>query len=96
MVEEALYNPGFHSKMDYEIFILHRRTPEKFFDVIGYELSIFNPERYAELSELLGREITSKEPFVISVEDYHKFEDFVSVPSRHYIGIMGDKQVGDK
>ena len=96
MLEEVLYNPGFQNKMDYEIFILHRRTTEKFFDVVGYELSVFNPARYTELSELLGIQITNNNPFIISKEDYNKFSDFVKEPSRHYIGILGDKKVGDK
>lgn len=95
MIEEALYNPEFHCKMDYEIFILHRRTPKKLFDVVGYELSVINPARYTELSELLGIKITNNDPFIISKEDYIKFSDFVKEPSRHYMGVLGDKSIID-
>ena len=93
MIEESLYNPEFHCKIDYEIYLLH--TPKKLFDVVGYELSVINQARYTELSELLGIQITNNDPFIISKEDYIKFSDFVKEPSRHYMGVLGDKSIID-
>ena len=91
MIEEALYNPEFHQRMDYEVYGLHETTPKHLYETTGYELRVFNPARYAELSELLNIQISNSDPFIISCEDFNKFRKFVSDPTRHYIGIRGDK-----
>lgn len=91
MLEEVLYDNNYHSRMDYSVYGLHESIPKHLYITTGYELRIYNPSRYSELSELLGIEITNSEPFTISCEDYKKFSKFVSDPTRHYIGIRGDK-----
>ena len=66
-------------------------TPKHLYETTGYKLRVFNPARYAELSELLNIQISNSDPFIISCEDFNKFRKFVSDPTRHYIGIRGDK-----